>query len=128
MLNTPVCCLVWVNHQLPAHQQECLLEAGAVAPSSAEHSSHPLPLGRPRTSLDLSGLGPDIGAAQSTMEPESLTAATAAVVQGMGQDVPTTSLNFPIVVGQRSLASLPVLPLVALKRDNQSALLPSPAE
>lgn len=47
--------------------------------------SHPLPLGRPRTSLDLSGLGAGIGAAQNSMEPESLTG-VAAVVQGMGQD------------------------------------------
>lgn len=64
MLNTPVCYFVWVNHQVPVHKQECLLESCEVLHQvlSTIHS-HPLPLRRPRTSLDHLILGTGIGAA-----------------------------------------------------------------
>lgn len=111
MLNTPVCYLVWVHHQVPVHKQECLLESYELLHQvllSTVHSP-PLPLGRRRTSLDHLGLGTGIGAAQSqhgARVPHSNSNCCAR--HGPGWCVPTTSLNFQIVVGQKSLASLAV--------------------
>lgn len=112
MLNIPVCYLVWVNHQVPVHKQECLLESSELLHQvllSTFHS-HSLLLRRPRTSLDHLGLGTGIGAAQSqpgARVPCSNSSCSAR--HGPGCCIPTTSLNFQIVVGQKLLASLPVL-------------------
>lgn len=87
MLNTPVCYLLWVHHQVPVHKQECLLESCELLHQvllSTVHS-HPLLLGRPRTSLDHWGWGLASGLLRASREPESLTAIVT-VVQGMGQD------------------------------------------
>lgn len=111
MLNTPVCCLVWVNQQLPVHKQECLLGSWELLHQVLLSTVHSVPLGRPRTSLDLSGLGTDIGAAQSTMEPESLTAGRA-VVQGMDQDAMYPQLPH---CGRSEIIGFSAYALVALK-------------
>lgn len=111
MLNIPVCYLVWMNHQVPVHKQECLLESSELLHQvllSTAHS-HPLPLRRPRTSLDLLGLGTGIGAVQSqpgARVPCSNSSCSAR--HGPECCIPTASLNFQIMVGQKSLASLPV--------------------